>query len=372
MLVVGWIGGFDDVLWNESSSAQLLHSGRKSRWPLVTVIPGPFTTQAKQAAIQKEVRQHYETYFDKAARQRSWFPDRLPQRKEMAKYGHLISDESRELLLGFMGVESFVDDYVFAGINAAGNTATTRQIYISWGFEERRHGQTFRFALIDSGLYTQEFVDRYLAEAGEDQWTFERQTGYEATPLLASAYAIFQERQTRWNYAALRVRLWQEYGSPTDQSGRRIFPAVAGALRFPEIDEGAHEANFSNIVRIYLKYMPDQAIEALMKVSTKYQMPIVDLPNSQQFIDAALAAGMGVARDVINQIMNPALANMGFESRQALRRAVENFQNLPEDAVVQLPGKPIRDLPKGVASAIYEMKPTGDFVLALQDEGAGT
>jgi len=55
-----------------------------------------------------------------------------------------------------------------------------------------------------------------------------------------------------------------------------------------------------------------------------------------------------------------------------LRRAVENFQNLPEDAVVQLPGNPIRDLTKGVASAIYEMKPTGDFVLALQDEGAGT
>jgi len=337
---------------------------------LVTVIPGPFTTQAKQAAIQKEVRQHYETYFDKAARQRSWFPDRLPQRKEMAKYGHLISDESRELLLGFMGVESFVDDYVFAGINAAGNTATTRQIYISWGFEERRHGQTFRFALIDSGLYTQEFVDRYLAEAGEDQWTFERQTGYEATPLLASAYAIFQERQTRWNYAALRVRLWREYGSPTDQSGRRIFPAVAGALRFPEIDEGAHEANFSSIVHIYLKYMPDMAMDALMKVSARYRMPVVQLPNGEQFIEAVIAAGMGVPRDVISEIMNPALSRMGFENRPALRNAVENFQNLPEGAAVQLPGKPIQNLPEDSASAVYEMTPTGDFVLVGQDESA--
>ena len=356
----------------ESLNAWLRYSCKESGCPLVTVIPGPFTGQAKQAAIQKEVRKHYEAYFDMASRTRAWFPDRLPQRKEMAKYGHLVSAESREILLGFLGVESFVDDYVFGGIKAAGNSVTTREIYISWGFEERRHGQTFRHALIDSGLYTQEWVDHYLAECAEDQWTFERQTGYESTPLLASAYAIFQERQTRWNYTALRMRLWREYGSPTDQTGRSVFPAIAGAIRFPEIDEGAHEANFSSIVRIYLKYTPDQALEALMKVSTKYRMPVVYLPNSEQFVEAVLAAGMGVARDVINQIITPVLTGMGLESRHALRRAVENFRNLPEGAVVQLPGKPLRDLPEGAASAIYEMRPTGDFVLVRQHEGAGT
>ena len=336
---------------------------------MVTVIPWPFTRQAKQAAIQKEVRKNYEAYFDRAARTRAWFPDRLPQRKEMARYGHLVSAESRELLLGFLGVESFVDDYVFEGINAAGNSVTTRQLYIQWGFEERRHGQTFRHALIDSGLYTQEWVDHYLAELSGDQWTFERQTGYEATPLLAAAYAIFQERQTRWNYTALRMRLWREYGSPTDQAGGRLFPAIAGAIRFPEVDEGAHEANFSSIVHVYMKYMPDQALDALMQVSTKYRMPVVQLPNGEQFVEAVLAAGMGGARDIVNQIMNPALARMGLESRRALRRAVENFQNLPEGAAVQLPGKPILGLPEGVASAIYEMRPTGDFVLARQDVG---
>ena len=339
---------------------------------MVTVVPGPFTRQAKQAAIQKEVRELYEAYFDRAARTRAWFPDRLPQRKEMARYGHLVSSESRELLLGFLGAESFVDDYVYAGINVAGNSVTTRQIYIQWGFEERRHGQTFRHALIDSGLYPQEWVDHYLAELSGYQWTFERQTGYEATPLLAAAFAIFQERQTRWNYTAMRMRLWGEYGSPTDKAGRRLFPAIAGAIRFPEVDEGAHEVNFSSIVHIYLKYMPDQAIDALMKASTGYWMPAVQLPNGEQFVEAVLAAGMGDARDVIKQIMNPALARMGLESRRALRRAVTNFQNLPEGAVVQLPGRPIRDLPEGVASAIYEMRPTGDFVLARQDEGAET
>ena len=332
---------------------------------MITMLPGPFTLQAKQMAIQTEVRKHYEAYFAQASRTRAWIPDKLPQRGEMAQYGHLVSKESRELLLGFMGVESLVNDYVFAGIKAAGNSVMTQDLYNRWGVEERRHWQTFRHALIDSGLYPQEWVDDYLEEIPEGQWTFELQTGYEGTPLLGSAYAIFQERQTRWNYTQMRMRLWQEYGSPVDASGRHVFPAIAGAIRFPEIDEGAHEANFSGIVRIHLKYMPDQALEALIKTSARYRMPVVQLPNGEQFVEAVLAAGMGSPRDVISQVMNPSLARMGLESRKALRRAIENFQNLPEGGVVQLPGRPIEELPDEAASAIYEMQSSGDFVLIV-------
>ena len=153
---------------------------------LVTVIYGPFTIKGKQAAVQKEIMENYESYFVKATKTRMWFPDRLKERNEMASYAHFISDETKEILLGFLGVESYVDDYVFGGINGAGDSVSTMALYIQWGYEERRHGQTFRHCLIDSGLYTQGFVDKYLAEAGEYQWTFEEQTGYEATPLLLS------------------------------------------------------------------------------------------------------------------------------------------------------------------------------------------
>ena len=330
---------------------------------MITIVPGPLTLEAKRAAIQKEVRAIFESYFAKAATTRVWFPARLPQRNEMAKYGSRVSDETRDILLGFLGVESFVDDYVAQGIQVAGNSATVREIYIQWGFEEKRHGQTLRHCLIDSGLYPQDWVDRYLTECAEDQWTFERQTGYEATPLLASAYAIFQERQTRKNYTIMRMRLWEEYGRPEDRAGRRLFPAIAGAIRFVETDEGAHEAHFSNLTSVYLKYMPDQTLEALMKVSSHYRMPIIQIPNGEEFVRAVHSIGMDSPRDVISQVMTPALTSMGLESRLALRKAVENFKNMPEGAVLQLPGKPIEDLPEGTASVIYEMKPTGEFVL---------
>jgi hypothetical protein len=330
---------------------------------LVEILPGPFTLKGKQAAVQKEVRENYDTYFAKAATTRMWFPDHLEQRDEMPKYGHLISDDTKELLLGFLGVESVVDDYVFSGINAAGDSLATKALYVQWGYEERRHGQTFRHALIDSGLYTQEYIDKFLTETAEYHWTFEEQTGYEESPLLGAAYAIYQERHTRWNYTATRMRIWDEYGSPTDANGKRVFPAIAGAIRFPEIDEGAHEANFLNIVRIYMKYFPDQALDALNKVSHHYTMPIVQLPNADEFIKSVLAAGMADARDVINNIMNPSLQKMGLENRRALRNAVNNFRNLPENAVVHMQNNPLDGMVPDNETQVFEMLPSGDFIL---------
>jgi hypothetical protein len=330
---------------------------------LVTIVSGPFSLEGKQAAVQKEVKENYETYFAKASKTRMWFPDRLTERDQMAEYGHLISPETKEILLGFLGVESFVDDYVFCGINAAGDSVSTKELYMQWGFEERRHGQTFRHSLIDSGLYTQAYVDHFLAETAEHHWTFMQQTGYEETPLLAAAYAIFQERQTRWNYTQIRMRIWEEYGGPTDHNGNRIYPAIAGAVRYPEIDEGAHEANFSNIVRIYLKYFPDLTLDALARVSSHYKMPVVQLPNAEEFARCTLAAGMGNARQVINEVLNPVIGRMGFSDRQALRKAVKNFHSLPENAVVHLQGKPPNDIVPDTDTPVYEILPSGDFVL---------
>ncbi|MEC8945223.1 MAG: acyl-ACP desaturase [Chloroflexota bacterium] len=330
---------------------------------MANIISTPLTMQGKLIAIQKEMRENYESYFKRAAIHRMWFPDHLTQRNEMAKLGHMITENTKEILLGFLGVESVVDDYVFEGIKGAGDSIATRELYMQWGFEERRHGQTFRHSLIDSGLYTQEFVDKYLDEVNEHHWTFEEQTGYEGNVLLASAYAIFQERHTRWNYTNIRKTLWEEYGSPRDDQGRRVDPAVAGAIRFPETDEGAHEANFINIVAIHMKYLPDLAMDALAKVSKHYTMPVVQLPNGDEFLRAILAAGLGKARDIMNEIMTPSINRFGLESRQALKRAVNGFNSLPEDAIVKLHGKDIEGVELSEDSKIYELQENGKFIL---------
>lgn len=329
---------------------------------MVNILPKPYSTEGRLLALNKEIAENNIAYVEKASHARMWFADRLEERDEMAAYGHLISEDTKQVLLGYLGTEAIVDDYVLSGVGAAGDSTLNRTIYVQWGFEERRHSQIFRHMLIDSGLYSQEFVDQYIAEVTSDHWTFKRQTGHEETLILLAAYATFQERHTRWNYTNTRMKLWEEYGAPVNKSGRRLYPAAAGAIRYAEMDEGAHEANFCNIVRLNLKYFPEQTLDALLNVSKGYTMPIVQMPNGEEFLQAVLNSGLGNTRDILKEVMKPALNRMGLESKQALRKAMKNYQKLPINCLVQLSSKTAtQDIAEGFA--IYEMMPSGDFIL---------
>src|SRR5437899_4125748 len=114
------------------------------------------------------------------AKGRRWVAKHLPQRSEMPQYGDRVSAESREILLGDYGVESFIEDYAVLTIRASGDSLSTKQTYTQWVYDETRHSKALWYCLVDSGLYSQQEVDRYAHECGEDIWTFERQTGYEA------------------------------------------------------------------------------------------------------------------------------------------------------------------------------------------------
>ena len=112
-----------------------------------------------------------------------------------------------------------------------------------------------------------------------------------------------------------------------------------------------------------MKYLPDLAMDALAKVSKHYTMPVVQLPNGDEFLRAILAAGLGKARDIMNEIMTPSINRFGLESRQALKRAVNGFNSLPEDAIVKLHGKDIEGVELSEDSKIYELQESGKFIL---------
>ncbi len=317
----------------------------------------PWTLEGKQTAIQKAVAEIYERYFAKGPR---WIAKHLPQRSEMRQYGAVVSPESREILLGDYGVESFIEDYAAIAVLASGDSLSTRQIYTQWVFDETRHSQALWYCLVDSGLYSQKELDEYTYECGQDTWTFERQTGHEATPERGAAYAIAQERQTKRNYQDMQRRLWQEYGSPTDAADRPIYPAIAGVCRTLATDEGFHEGVFRQITKVYLKFWPEKALQAMWDVYERYRMPILKLPNAEAFVDAVLSTGIDSARSVIRDVLNPTYAAMGLESRGALRRAARESWDLPEGAVIQVGGELSPDVSEGAIP--YTMNPNGSLV----------
>ena len=171
---------------------------------MVYIKTTPWTRTGRSIAIEKAVAGIYEMYFAKGPR---WVAKHLPHRSEMADYGDKVSAESREILLGDYGVESFIEDYAVLAIQGSGDSISTKQTYTQWVYDETRHSKALWYCLVDSGLYSQQELDRYTHECGEDVWTFERQTGYEATPERGAVYAIAQERQTKRNYQAMQRRL---------------------------------------------------------------------------------------------------------------------------------------------------------------------
>jgi hypothetical protein len=323
---------------------------------MVYTMSTPWTQAGRDFAIQKAIGEIYERYFSGGPR---WVAKHLPQRKEMGEYAGKLSDETREILLGDYGIESFIEDYAIMAIKASGDSRATQQTYTQWVYDENRHSKALWYCLVDSGMYSQKEMDEYTYECGQDVWTFERQTGHEATPERGAAYAIAQERQTKKNYRDMQHRIWEEYGAPTDAEEKPVYPAVAGVCGTLAIDEGYHEGVFRKITRVYLKYWPDRALQAMWDVYEKYRMPIVKLPNAEAFVDAVLSTGIDSARNVIRDILRPTYEGLGLESRAAVKRAAQESWDLPEGAVIQVGDTLDPDISEGAIP--YKMNTDGTF-----------
>ncbi len=319
----------------------------------------PWTLQGRNIAIQKAVAAIYDRYFAKGPR---WIAKHLPQRDQMRDYAGKLSPESKEILLGDFGVESFIEDYAQMAILASGDSYATRQTYTQWVFDENRHAKALEYCLVDSGLYTQEQVDRYAGECNEDTWTFDRQTGHGATPERGAAYAIAQERQTKKNYQDMQKRIWTEYGSPVDSADRAIYPAVAGVCQTLATDEGFHEGVFRSITRAYLEFWPDKALQAMWDVYEKYRMPMVKLPNAEAFVDAVLSTGIDSARQVVKEVLEPTYQGLGLDNRAALRKAADASWDLPDGAVLIVGDTLSDDISEGALP--YRMMSDGTLVPA--------
>ncbi len=331
---------------------------------MVTQINTPWTLAAKDEAILKTLERNYEVYFANAAIYRSYFPHNVPERDLLRKYATEWLPKIRpkvrkmifEMLKGYLAVESFVDDYVLAGARAARNKLTILKNTYQWGFEERRHGQIFRYCLIDSGMMTQRQVDAFLDQCARDKWTFERQTGMEATAWNSSAYTIVQEKHTRHNYTKFRLFLMAEY----TETKNPLLEVLARMVRYVEIDEGAHEGNFRAIARVYQQYRPDLFITALRIALDSYTMPLLEYPGRVQFEQAIIASKVFSRMEFGREVFFPAMKGMGFKNTKAVARAEKAVQDLPENAVIQIQGKPLKTIEEGAVP--YELTPEGIFV----------
>ncbi len=299
-----------------------------------TLTKGPWTREARQQAVEKETLEAFIEYFGRAMEFRRWSPWHDLPIDEMKEHGHKLSQETIDLIEGFLGIEEYVGDYVMEGLEMFRHNRTRRNLQLQWGAEEMKHGVAWEQVLLHSGVRTEEQLKAYCGKVADHKWKTSYHKGME-DPLGVSVYAMMQERATFYNYEQVRLRIREEYGLPDrltpEEKARGKEVGAAEAFRIVSVDEIAHHAIFLKVVQIHLRYFPEETLDKMEVVFSNFNMPALRLiPNRRNFVRAVLRTNLHDADKHLYHIHNPVLKAIGLEDNEALDRAVQEAKLLPK------------------------------------------
>ncbi len=282
-----------------------------------TLIAGPWTRAARQAAVDQESLQAFVEFFGRSMRTRRWSPWHDLPVDEIRDHGARLSCDTIHLLGGFLGIEEYVGDFVRDGLGGFQHCRTRRNLHLQWGAEELRHGVALEQVLLHTGARTQEQLDAYHAEVAERQWSYGDHGGVDG-PLGGAIYGMLQERSTYVNYEQLRLRVRAECGLPARstpaeaQRGRQL--GVAEVLRLIAQDEIAHHGMYLKLVQIYLRYFPEETLDKFQTVASRFHMPALRLiPNRREFLGAMRRTQVFDADKYQALVLAPILRALGLE-----------------------------------------------------------
>lgn len=251
------------------------------------------------------------------AQRRDWSTNNL-QVDEIRERGQMLSPATIALIEGFMGVESFLPDYMSEGFRGLKGSPHRIKLLNQWGVEEARHGSSLRLVLLHSGARSEMELEEYEAKTRQGHWSISQHIGMD-NPLGAAIYGMVQERATYVNYQGLNHLVRQDYGLPynlTDEErerGQQL--GVAGVINQIARDEIAHHAINLELVRIYFRHFPEETLEKIRQVVSGFRMPALNLlPNRHQFIKALHTTRIYDRTIYQRQVLEPTLKSLGISN----------------------------------------------------------
>lgn len=242
----------------------------------------------------------YMEFFDVAERKRRWHPlhdipwDKLDYSKN--------KEENAICVETFCGVELYVPDYTSNGFNLTRSIFGHAWFQANWGYEESKHGLTFREYLIRSGLRTEEQYAEFEQKILAKVWNLPFKTRRQMT-----CYGALQESAT-----------FLIYRSQLEKARQNNNEVLEKIYYYISKDESAHMGFYIKVLQFEMEEDREGTLADLAHVIYHFQMPGVGL--IPEYEERLTVKGVGItSQQFLQRGIFPLLKATGTSRREMVK-----------------------------------------------------
>jgi acyl-[acyl-carrier-protein] desaturase len=203
-----------------------------------------------------------------------------------------------DIVESFCAVELYLPDYVSKSLPMLRKNRGWAFFQANWGYEESKHSLALGDWLLRSGLRSEEQLTDLESSVYEHEWNLPHDS-----PLGMVIYAMIQELATFLHYRNLRRHV--------DVIGD---PALSELLRLIAIDERAHHAFYTRVVKLHLEIDREATLEMLRRVLQTFAMPAVYLlADARRRIAAIRSMRIFDEEIFLTEVYQPLLKELGIQ-----------------------------------------------------------
>ncbi len=257
-------------------------------------------------SFRQAVYREYMTFFELAEKNRRWNP-----------FTDIPWDEADESTFcpkaalnaeTFVGVESYLPDYVSQGINCVRSMFGQAWFSANWGYEESKHALSLREYLTRTGQRTEQQMFDYEKAVLAKQWKLPFET-----PRQMTFYGAVQEQAT--------FMMYKHQLGLARARGDTVLAAIYG---FIARDEAAHADFYRRVIALETAEDRDGAIRDMAIVFKNFRMPGTDLVPDYGARTAQMRETGGVDRGVfLKEVWFPTLKKLGVTRHEVTRALTE-------------------------------------------------
>ncbi len=259
-------------------------------------------------SFRQSVYREYMSFFERAEKNRRWnlFNDVPWDELDPSTYCPLAAVNAET----FVGVESYLPDYVAQGINCVRSMFGQAWFSANWGYEESKHALSLREYLVRSGQRTELEMFEYEKAVLAKQWVMPFQT-----PRQMTFYGAVQEQAT-----------FMMYKHQLELARARGDHVLAKIYGFIARDEAAHADFYRRVALLELADDRDGTIRDMAFVLKNFRMPGTDLVPDYSLRTEKMRLSGGVDRGVfLKEVWFPTLKKLAI-GRHEITRAMSELR----------------------------------------------